>query len=61
MRIIPSQKAMIPIRPMASVTAAFADSTEAVETSGIFPLKAAATTEATIRASQMAFIMAGAL
>ena len=58
MRIMPSQKAITPIRPIASVTADFADSIDAVATAGIAPVNAAVTTEATISASQMAFIMA---
>ncbi|MFN8640493.1 MAG: hypothetical protein U0802_02070 [Candidatus Binatia bacterium] len=37
---------MTPIRPMASATADFADSTDAVDTAAILPVNAAVTTDA---------------
>ena len=55
-RSMPNQKAITPTRPMASVTADLAESIEAVVTSAILPVKAAVTTEPTIRLNQIQFM-----
>ena len=52
-RMIPSQSAMMPTRPIASVTAFFAPSSAPLVTSGNLPVKPPITTPASKRKSQM--------